>query len=105
MDRRVMIMCDTRASGITADLNDSYLVGIEPRPSGGVSVIWTDLPGQAMVFDDIAAAEEFCRDSPLELFVVAFVPAPGQAVPAPPPPAAAAEPMRLADELRAMGLM
>jgi hypothetical protein len=111
MDRRVMIMCDTRASGITADLNDSYLVGVEPRASGGVSVIWTDLPDQAMVFDDVASAEEFYRDSPLELFVVAFVPAPGRPAPAPPPPAAAsaaaeaAEPLSLADEMRAMGLM
>ncbi len=54
-----------------------------------------------MVFDDAAAAEEFCRDSPLEMFVVAFVPAPGRPAPAPPP----AEPVSLADELRAMGLM
>jgi hypothetical protein len=106
MDRRVMIMCDTRASGIAADLNDSYLVGVEPRASGGVSVVWTDLPDQAMVFDDVASAEAFCRDSPLELFVVAFVPAPDQPAPGlPPPPAPAAEPVSLADELRAMGLM
>ena len=27
-----------------------------------------------MVFDDAAAAAEFCRDSPLEMFVVSFVP-------------------------------
>ena len=65
MDRRVMIMCDTRASGITAELNDSYFVRFEPRPSGGVTVLWTDLPDQAMVFDDAAAGAEFCRDSPL----------------------------------------
>lgn len=75
-----MIMCDTRASGITADLNDSYFVRLEPRPSGGLTVHWTDLPSEAMVFDDAAAAAEFCRDSPLELFVVSFVPV------SPPPP-------------------
>jgi hypothetical protein len=72
-------MCDTAASGITAELNDSYLERIEPRASGGVLVLWTDLPDQAMVFADAAAAEEFCRDSPLEMFAVSFVP-----VPAPP---------------------
>jgi hypothetical protein len=80
MDRRVMIMCDTRASGITADLNDSYFVRIEPRPNGGALVLWTDLPDDARVFADAASAAEFCRDSPLEMFVVSFVPAP-----APPP--------------------
>ena len=72
-----MIMCDTRASGITADLADSYLVRVELRPNGGAHVLWTDEPDQAMVFDDAAAAAEFCRDSPLEMFVVSFVPAPG----------------------------
>ena len=75
-----MIMCDTRASGISAELNDSYFVRFEPRPNGGVTVLWTDLPDQAMVFDDAATAAEFCRDSPLEMFVVSFVPV------SPPPP-------------------
>jgi hypothetical protein len=103
MDRRVMIMCDTRASGITADLADSYLVRVEPRANGGVTVLWTDLPDQAMVFDDAAAASEFCRDSPLEMFVVSFVPTSGPPAPAPLP--TPAEPMSLAAELRAMGLM
>ena len=112
-------MCDTRASGITADLNDSYFVRLEPRPSGGVTVLWTDLPDQAMVFDDAAAAAEFCRDSPLEMFVVSFVPV------SPPPPVESeadflkrlhrmvteGEAKRApvtpaeADELRALGLM
>ena len=123
-----MIMCDTRASGITAELADSYLVGVEPRPNDGAHVLWTDDPDQAMVFDDAAAAAAFCRDSPLELFVVSFVP-----VSAPPSPAAAPPPRPVeseadflkrlrrmvsegeakrapvtpaeADELRAMGLM
>jgi hypothetical protein len=103
MDRRVLIMCDTEASGITGVINDSYLDRIERRPSGGATVIWTDLPDQAMVFDDAAAAEEFCRDSPLEMFVVRFVPPPG--VPAPVSSAPPAEPISLADELRKMGLM
>jgi hypothetical protein len=106
MDRRVMIMCDTRASGITADLNDSYFVRIEPRPNGGAVVHWTDLPDEARVFDDAAMAEEFCRDTPLEMFVVLFVPV---ASPPPslaaPPEAPPAEPVSLADEMRAMGLM
>jgi hypothetical protein len=101
-----MILCDTRASGITADLNDSYFVRIESRPNGAALVLWTDLPDQARVFDDAAAAAEFCRDSPLEMFVVSFVPA---ANPSPPPPhrpePPTAEPVNLADELRAMGLM
>ena len=70
-----MILCDTRAPGITADLADSYFVRIEPRASGGTLVLWTDLPEQAVVFDDAATAAEFCRDSPLEMFVVSFVPA------------------------------
>ena len=100
-----MIMCDTRASGITADLADSYLVSVEPLANGGAHVLWTDLPDQAMVFDDAAAAAEFCRDSPLEMFVVSFVPAPGLPTPAPSEPPAPAEPVNLADELRAMGLM
>ena len=86
MDRRVMIMCDTRASGITADLADSYLVSVEPRANGGTHVLWTDEPDQAMVFDDVGSAAEFCRDSPLEMFVVSFVPASGTPAPAPPPP-------------------
>ena len=72
-----MIMCDTRASGITADLNDSYFVRVEPRENGGVTVLWSDEVGQAMVFEDAAAAAEFCRDSPLEMFVVSFVPVSG----------------------------
>ena len=72
-----MIMCDTRASGITADLADSYFVRVEPRESGGATVLWTDLPDQARVFKDAAAAAEFCRDSPLEMFVVSFVPVSG----------------------------
>ena len=101
-----MILCDTRASGITADLADSYLVRVEPRPNGGAHVLWTDEPDQAMVFDDAAAAAEFCRDSALEMFVVSFVPV---AIPSPSlakqPPAPPAEPVNLADELRAMGLM
>ena len=52
MDRRVMIVCDVRASGITAELDDSYLVRVEPRPNGGALCIWTDLPEQARVFGD-----------------------------------------------------
>lgn len=123
-----MIMCDTRASGITADLNDSYFVRIEPRPNGGALVLWTDLPDQAMVFDDAAAAAEFCRDSPLEMFVVSFVPVSGvpPIPPAPPPRPVESEADFLkrlsriraeaearhakvspaeADELRALGLM
>ena len=89
-----MIMCDTRASGITADLNDSYFVRVEPRPSGGVTVLWTDLPDQARVFDDAAAAAEFCRDSPLEMFVVSFVPVASTPLPAPRPPDPAPRPSR-----------
>ena len=103
-----MILCDTRASGITADLADSYLVSVEPQPNGGAHVLWTDEPDQAMVFDDTATAAEFCRDSPLEMFVVSFVPVTDDpsGVPAPlAPPPDPAEPVNLADELRAMGLM
>jgi hypothetical protein len=100
-------MCDTEASGITGVVNDSYLDRIERRPGGGVTVIWTDLPDRAMVFSDAAAAAEFCRDSPLEMFVVSFVPVsapPAAAAPAlRPAPAPPAEPVSLADEMRAMG--
>jgi hypothetical protein len=99
-----MIMCDTRASGITADLADSYLVSVEPRANGGAHVLWTDEPGRAMVFDDAAAAAEFCRTGPLTLFVVSLVPVTDSPVP-PPPPTPPAEPVNLADEMRAMGLM
>ena len=81
-----MIMCDTHASGIIADLADSYLVRVEPRPNGGTHVLWTDEPDRAMVFDDA---------------VVSFVPVAGAVSAAAP----AAEPVNLADELRAMGLM
>ena len=101
-----MIVCDVRASGITGEVDDSYLAGVELRPHGGALVNWTDLPDQAMVFEDTAAAAEFCRDSPLEMFVVYFVPVadPSPAAPrAPVPPPA--EPVNLADEMRAMGLM
>lgn len=83
-----MIMCDVRASGISGEVDDSYLTGIELRPSGGATVLWSDEPDQAIVFDDAAAAAEFCRDSPLEMFVVSFVPVSGtppQAPAAPPP--------------------
>src|SRR2546421_8653864 len=90
MDRRVMIMCDVRASGITGEVDDSYLAGIERRPSGGVSVLWSDEPDQAMVFDDAAAAAEFCRDSLLEMFAVSFVPVSAPPSPAPAPSPAAA---------------
>ena len=100
-----MIMCDTRASGVNADLTDSYFVRVEPRANGGALVLWTDEPDQAMVFDDVGSAAEFCRDSPLEMFVVSFVPAPGTPTPAPLPPPAPVEPVSLADEMRAMGLM
>jgi hypothetical protein len=85
MDRRVMVMCDVRASGITGEVTDSYLVGIERRSSGGVTVLWSDLPDQAMVFDDAAEAAEFCRDGPLEMFVVSFVPVSGDSRPLPSP--------------------
>ena len=81
-----MIMCDVRASGITGDVADSYLVSVEPLPNGGAHVLWTDELDQAVVFDDAAAAAEFCRDSPLEMFVVSFVPvASPPPAPAPPP--------------------
>jgi hypothetical protein len=106
MDRRVMIVCDVRASGVTGEVDDSYLASVEPRPHGGAFITWTDLPEQAMVFDDTAAAAAFCRDSPLEMFVVYFVPVedPSPAPPgAPVPPPA--EPVNLAEEMRAMGLM
>lgn len=116
-----MIMCDIAASGITAELNDSYLERVELRANGGAHVHWTDEPERAMVFGDAAAAAEFCRDSPLEMFVVSFVP-----VPAPPPRESEADFLKRlhrmvtdaearqaastmtqseADELRAMGLM
>lgn len=80
-----MILCDIRASGITGDVADSYFVRVEPRANGGALVLWSDLADQAMVFDDAAAAAEFCRDSPLELFVVSFVPVSGPPSPAPVP--------------------
>jgi hypothetical protein len=85
MDGRVMVMCDVRASGITGEVADSHLVGLERRPSGGVTVLWSDLPEQAMIFDDAAAAAEFCRNGPLEMFVVSFVPVSGdsQSLPSP----------------------
>ena len=102
-----MIMCDVRASGITGEVADSYLVRVEPRPNGGAHVLWTDEPDQAMVFDDAAAAAEFCRDSPLEMFVVSLVPVagPSSVPPRTPEPSPLAGPVNLADELRAMGLM
>jgi len=80
-----MVMCDVRASGITGDVADSYLVGLERRSSGGVTVLWSDLSEQAMVFDDAAAAAEFCRNGPLEMFVVSFVPVSGDSWPLPSP--------------------
>jgi hypothetical protein len=96
-------MCDTEASGITGVVNDSYLDRIERRPGGGVTVLWTDLPDRAMVFSDAAAAAEFCRDSPLEMFVVSFVPVASPSSPSVAPPEA--EPINLVDEMRAMGWM
>jgi hypothetical protein len=106
VDRRVLILCDVRASGITGDVADSYLQRVEPRPNGGAHVFWTDLPDEAMVFDDAAAAAEFCRDSPLEMFVVSFVPlADPSPLPAWAPEPAPAAPIDLAAEMRAMGWM
>lgn len=103
MGTPVLIVCDVRASGVTGDVEDSYLMGVEHRPSGGVTVLWTDLPDQAMVFDDAAAAAAFCRGGPLEVFVVYTVPASGHPSPSPVPPAPPAEPINLMDEIRAMG--
>jgi hypothetical protein len=103
-----MIMCDPAASGITGEVADSYLVRVDPTPHGGALVLWSDEPDQAMVFDDAASAAEFCRTGPLTLFVVSFVPvaATSAAPPRPPlPPSPKAEPVNLADEMRAMGLM
>jgi len=99
-----MIMCDVRASGITSDVADSYLVRVEPLANGGAHVLWTDEPDEAMVFADASAAAAFCRDSPLEMFVVSFVPVtcpPAARAALPDPPQA--EPINLVDEMRAMG--
>ena len=88
-----MIMCDVAASGITGEVTDSYLVRVEPRANGGAHVLWSDEPDQAMIFDDAAAAAAFCRDGPLEMFVVSFVP-----VSSPPSPAAAPPPRQVESE-------
>jgi hypothetical protein len=59
-----------------------------------------------MVFSDAAGAAEFWSDSPLEMFVVRFVPAADTSpLPTRPPEPDPEEPISLADELRAMGLM
>ena len=76
---------------------DSYLVRVDPAPHGGAHVLWSDEPGQAMVFDDLASAGDICRDGPLALFAVSFVPAP---VPLPRRRAPPAAPISLPNELR-----
>ena len=82
----------------------SYFARVEERPSGGITVVWSDLPDEAMVFDDLASAEAFSRQEPLTLFEVSFASAPASAQ-APTAPATPPDPISLADEMRAMGLM
>jgi hypothetical protein len=109
MGSGVVIVCE----GLAADfighaVPGSYFVRLEDRP-GGITVHWTDIPGEAAVFEDIASAEAFSRQNPLTLFEVSFAPALGSAegpgsdrAPAAVP---AQGPVDLAAELRAMGLM
>ena len=106
MGSRVLIVCE----GFAADffghaVPSSYFVRVEERPSGGVTVLWTDDPDEAAVFDDIASAEAFSPQDPLSLFEVSFAPAPGSDRPPPAAPAPPSEPVSLADELRHMGLL
>jgi hypothetical protein len=106
MGSRVLIVCE----GFAADfyghaVPGSYFASVEKRPSGGVTVVWTDDPDEAKVFDDMAAAEAFARQDPLTLFEVSFARASGSDQPPAAAPAAPAEPVNLADEMRAMGLM
>jgi len=106
MGSGVLIVCE----GFAADffghaVPGCYFARVEKRPSGGVTVVWTDDPDEAAVFDDIASAEEFGRQEPLTLFELSFARVPGSAEAPEAAPAAAAEPVSLADEMRAMGLM
>ena len=110
MGSGVVIVCEGFAADFIGHaVPGSYFVRLEDRPGGGITVHWTDITGEAAVFEDIASAEAFSHQDPLTLFEVSFAPAPGRAeapgsdrapaaVPAP-------EPMDLAAELRAMGLM
>ena len=104
MGSGVVIVCEGFAADFIGHaVPGSYFVRLEDRPGGGITVHWTDIPDEAAVFEDIASAEAFSRQDPLTLFEVSFAPAPGSgrapvAVPAP-------EPLDLAAELRAMGLM
>lgn len=106
MGSGVVIVCE----GVAAEfwghaVPGSYFVRLEERPDGGVTVVWTDLPGEAAVFDDLAAAEAFSRREPLTLFEVSFAQVSGSAQAPAAAPVPAPEPVNLADELRAMGLM
>ena len=104
MDSGVLIVFEGFAADfIGHGVPGSYFARLENRP-GGVTVLWTDDPDEAAVFDDTAAAEVFSRQEPLTLFEVSFARVPGSA-PAPPPPAPAAAPMDLAAELREMGML
>jgi hypothetical protein len=110
MGSGVVIVCEGFAADFIGHaVPGSYFARVEERPSGGITVHWTDIPDEAAVFEDIAAAVAFSRQEPLTLFGVSFAPAPGSAEApdgAPAPAAAPApEPVDLAAELRTMGLM
>ena len=106
MDGSVLIVCEGFAADFYGSaVPGSYFVGLEERPGGGVTVLWTDDPEDAAVFDGIASAEAFARQDPLTLFEVSFARVSGSDQPPAAAPASGAEPTSLADEMRAMGLM
>ena len=103
---RVLIVCE----GFAADffghaVPSSYFVRVEERPSGGVTVLWTDNPDEAAVFDDTASAEAFSPRIRSRCLRCRSHQAPGSDRPPPAAPAPPSEPVSLADELRHMGLL
>ena len=106
MGSGVVIVCEGFAADFIGHaVPGSYFVRLEDRPGGGITVHWTDIRGEAAVFEDIASAEAFSRQDPLTLFEVSFAPVSGSAQSPIAAPASPAAPTSLADEMRAMGLM
>jgi hypothetical protein len=106
MGSGVLIVCEGFAEEFFGHaVPGCYFARLEKRPSGGVTVVWTDEPEEAAVFGDIAAAEAFVGQPPLTLFEVSFARVPGSGQPPAAVPAAPGEPLDLVAEIHAMGLM
>lgn len=114
-----MVQCLSLAGDISAgELTGAWLASYDPEGCGGLGeALWTHDQDQAAVFTDeewaalyhvVPASRPLRPDGkpnrPITRFTVLLVPATRTLRPRPPEPAPE-EPVSLADEMRAMGLM